>query len=109
MTKGTIQTEYEFTLPVGFKDKEGTLHRKVTMRLATAGDEILSRRDPKVQQSEDYLPIVLLARVVDQIGSFKGEAVTTGMIEGLFLADYEFLQNKYNEINLGPGASPGEG
>ena len=36
-----LQTEFEFTLPLGYADAEGTLHRTGTMRLATAADEIL--------------------------------------------------------------------
>ena len=35
-----LQTEFEFTLPKGFVDSSGTLHRAGTMRLATARDEI---------------------------------------------------------------------
>ena len=33
-----LQTEYPFTLPMGYVDPEGTLHREGTMRLATAFD-----------------------------------------------------------------------
>jgi hypothetical protein len=36
-----LQTEFEFTLPRGYVDGDGTLHRKGTMRLATAMDESL--------------------------------------------------------------------
>ena len=35
-----FKTEHEFTLPMGYLDGEGTLHREGTMRLATAADEI---------------------------------------------------------------------
>ena len=45
-----LQTEYEFTLPKGFVDEEGNLHKKGTMRLATAADEILPMKDPRVQK-----------------------------------------------------------
>ena len=41
-----IETEYEFTLPVGYQEEDGTLHRSGTMRLATAADEILPIADP---------------------------------------------------------------
>ena len=50
-----FQTEYEFTLPCGYLDDEGTLHRDGVMRRATAADEILPLRDPRVQQ-EPGLP-----------------------------------------------------
>jgi hypothetical protein len=41
--------EYEFTLPIGYRDGEGTLHRHGVMRLATTGDEILPLKDHRVQ------------------------------------------------------------
>ncbi|WP_210534605.1 hypothetical protein [Thermosulfurimonas marina] len=34
-----LQTEFEFTLPKGYVDEEGRLHRQGVMRLATAADE----------------------------------------------------------------------
>ncbi|MCC2669924.1 MAG: hypothetical protein K0Q72_2395, partial [Armatimonadetes bacterium] len=58
----SLQTEFEFTLPKGYVDKEGNLHRKGTMRLATAADEIIPLRDPRVQSNQAYLVIILLAR-----------------------------------------------
>ena len=36
-----FQTEFEFTLPCGYLDEDGTLHRDGVMRRATAADEIL--------------------------------------------------------------------
>lgn len=36
----TLQTEFEFTLPRGYVDREGNVHKQGTMRLATAMDEI---------------------------------------------------------------------
>ena len=46
-----FQTEYEFTLPRGYLDRDGVLHREGTMRLANAADEILPLKDPRVQQN----------------------------------------------------------
>jgi len=43
-----FQTEYEFTLPKGYVDEDGSLHKEGIMRLATAADEILPLRDPRV-------------------------------------------------------------
>ncbi|MEE8392165.1 MAG: phage tail assembly protein, partial [Anaerolineae bacterium] len=34
----SLQTEFEFTLPVGYVDREGNVHKHGTMRLATAMD-----------------------------------------------------------------------
>jgi hypothetical protein len=35
-----LQTEFEFTLPKGYVDAEGNVHREGAMRLALAIDEI---------------------------------------------------------------------
>lgn len=43
-----LQTQYEFTLPKGYMDEEGNLHKNGIMRLATAMDEIRVMRDPRV-------------------------------------------------------------
>lgn len=37
----SVRTEFAFTLPVGYLDGDGTLHREGRMRLATARDEIM--------------------------------------------------------------------
>ena len=90
-------TEYEFELPKGYVDDAGTLHKKGIMRMATAADEILPLRDPKVQQNPGYLAIVLLSRVVTQIGTIT--TINTRIIERLFTADLQYLQNMYQLIN----------
>jgi hypothetical protein len=92
-----FQTEYEFTLPFGYADAEGNLHREGVMRLATAADEILPLKDPRVQSNEAYLIVILLARVVTRLGSLA--QVNPKVIEGLFSADLAFLQDLYNRIN----------
>ncbi len=68
-----IQTEFPFTLPVGYHDDEGTLHRDGTMRLATAADEILPLKDPRVQANQAYLIVILLARVITRLGSVAAD------------------------------------
>jgi hypothetical protein len=93
-----IQTEFEFTLPIGFQDEEGTLHRDGTMRLATAADEIMPLRDPRVQANEAYLIIILLSRVVTRLGSVAH--INPKVIEALYAADLTYLQELYNRINL---------
>ncbi len=96
-----FQTEFEFTLPRGYVDAEGQVHREGVMRLATAADEILPLRDPRVQSNPAYLVVILLARVVTRLGSL--EVVNPKVIEGLFAADLAYLQDFYNRIN-GNGA-----
>lgn len=94
---GVLQTEFEFTLPKGYVDDTGTLHREGTMRLATAADEILPMRDPRVQQNPAYLTVILLARVVTRLGTLK--MITPMVIEGLFAGDFAYLQEMYNRVN----------
>jgi phage FluMu protein gp41 len=98
-----FQTEYEFTLPMGFVDTEGNLHRDGVMRLATAADEILPLKDPRVQSNEAYLTVILLARVIARLGSIG--QVTPKTIEGLYAADLAFLQELYNRINRNGSAT----
>ena len=93
----SFQTEYEFTLPLGFVDAEGDLHREGVMRLATAADEILPLKDPRVQSNEAYLTVILLSRVIARLGSVA--QVTPKVVEGLYAADLAYLQEFYNQIN----------
>jgi len=99
----SFQTEYKFTLPKGYLDPDGILHKDGTMRLATAADEIVPLKDPRVQQNPSYLTIILLARVITRLGDLP--IVDTKVVEKLFTADLAFLQSFYQEIN---GASAPE-
>lgn len=92
-----LQTEFEFTLPKGYIDKEGNLHKKGIMRLANAKDEIAPLQDPRVQRNKAYLVIILLARVIIKLGDLKD--LHPGIIENLFSADLAFLQDFYRRIN----------
>ena len=93
-----IQTEYPFTLPVGYLDQEeGALHREGTMRLATAADEILPLKDPRVQANQAYLVVILLARVITRLGSI--DQINPKVIESLYAGDLAYLQDLYNKIN----------
>lgn len=95
----TLQTEHPFTLPKGYVDGDGQLHRSGTMRLATAADEILPQRDPRVVENEAYLTVIVLSRVVSELGDVR--PITTKVVEGLFAADLAYLQALYNAINFG--------
>jgi hypothetical protein len=92
-----MRTDYEFTLPRGYVDGTGDVHREGIMRLATARDEIEPLRDPAVRQNEAYLAVLLLARVVTRIGSIT--EVTPEIVEGLYAADFDHLQQLYNRLN----------
>jgi hypothetical protein len=92
-----FQTEIEFELPKGYVDRDGVLHRDGVMRLATAADEILPMRDPRVQDNEAYLPVIVLSRVITRLGSLRD--VNPGVIEGLFASDMGYLEELYAEFN----------
>jgi hypothetical protein len=92
-----LRTEFDFTLPCGYVDGEGHLHREGVMRLATARDELASLQDPRVQANTAYLSIVLLSRVVTRIGALS--PVSPEDVEGLFSADFVHLQDLFVQVN----------
>jgi hypothetical protein len=92
-----FQTEYQFTLPKGYIDGDGNLHREGVMRLATAADEILPLKDPRVQQNPAYLTVILLSRVITKLGALPD--VNPRVVEELFASDISYLQEFYRRIN----------
>ena len=92
-----LQTEYAFTLPKGYIDKDGNLHRQGVMRLANAKDEIAPLQDPRVQRNSAYLVVILLSRVVTKLGELSD--VNPAVVENLFSADLAYLQDLYRRIN----------
>lgn len=92
-----LQTEFSFSLPMGYVDAEGSLHREGTMRLATAFDEIAPLKDPRVQSNPGYLLVILLSRVVTRLGTL--EHVNPKTIEGLYAGDLAYLQDLYQRVN----------
>ena len=92
-----FQTEVEFSLPRGYMDAAGTLHREGVMRLATAADEILPLKDPRVQGNPAYLTIIVLSRVVSKLGSLPD--VNPRIIESLYASDVSYLQSLYQKLN----------
>jgi len=95
--RGALRTEFAFVLPRGFVDESGTVHREGVMRLATARDEILPQRDPRVRENEAYLTVLLLSRVVTRLGTLS--SINAGTIEGMFASDLAFLQDLYRRVN----------
>jgi hypothetical protein len=92
-----FQTEFKFVLPRGYVDKDGNVHREGKMRLATARDEILPLQDYRVQSNRAYLVVILLSRVIAELGTVK--SVNPSVIETLFSADLAYLQEFYRKIN----------
>lgn len=92
-----FQTEFEFTLPKGYLDSDGNLHRKGVMRLSTAIDEIAPLRDPRVKSNPAYATIIILARVIARLGALS--EVTPMVVENFFAQDLSYLQDFYRRIN----------
>jgi hypothetical protein len=92
-----LVTEFSFTLPRGYVDASGTVHRDGVMRLATARDELVPLRDDRVRENPAYLTVVLLGRVVTRLGTVTD--IHAGVVENLFAADLAFLQDLYRRVN----------
>lgn len=92
-----LRTEYPFTLPRGYVDEHGRMHREGIMRLATARDELTTQADQRVRANPAYLTVLLLERTVTTLGDLP--AVDTFVIESLFASDMAFLQDLYRRIN----------
>lgn len=94
-----LRTEHGFTLPCGYIDTQGTLHRQGSMRMATALDEVEPLQDARVRANSAYLGILLLSRVLVRLGDISPVSVET--VAGLFAADFVYLQELYLQINSG--------
>jgi hypothetical protein len=92
-----LQTEFDFTLPMGYVDREGNLYRNGVMRLANAKDEIAPLQDPRVQRNQAYLAVILLSRVITKLGDLRD--INPAIVENLFSADLAYLQDLYRRIN----------
>jgi hypothetical protein len=92
-----LQTEFEFTLPKGYLDADGNLHRKGVMRLSKAMDEIVPLRDLRVKSNPAYATVIILSRVITRLGAL--EEVTPTIVENFFACDLSFLQKFYRQIN----------
>ena len=90
-------TEIDFTLPCGYLDPDGAVHRHGVMRRATAADEILPLQDPRVARNPAYLVVILLSRVITRLGGVP--EVTPRVIEALYASDLAYLQRLYGEVN----------
>lgn len=93
----SLQTEFEFELPKGYLDPEGNLHRRGIMRLSKAMDEIVPMRDPRVKSNPAYATVLILSRVIVQLGALGH--ITPQVIEGMFAGDLNYLQTFYRNIN----------
>lgn len=92
-----FKTEFEFTLPKGYLDGEGNLHRKGVMRLAKASDEIEPLQDPRVRENPAYATVIILSRVISSLGIL--DDISPELIENLYAVDISYLYDFYKEVN----------
>ncbi|WP_233158089.1 phage tail assembly protein [Actinokineospora bangkokensis] len=92
-----LRTEYPFTLPRGYVDEQGRVHRAGVLRLATAKDELTAHSEPMVRQNAAYLSIFLLMRTLVRLGTLA--SVDRFVVEHLFASDLAFLQDLYRRVN----------
>lgn len=87
-----------FTLPGGFVDEEGVIHREVELAPVTGFEEELL---DTVGPSGRSAPVVtaLLARCLKRVGTVT--AVTNGLVRNLLVGDREFLMLRLRELALG--------
>ncbi|GHF52070.1 hypothetical protein GCM10010218_36830 [Streptomyces mashuensis] len=92
-----LRTEFDFELPHGYVDDAGTVHRRGSMRLATARDELAPLIDQRVRENPAYLGVVLLSLVITRLGTVTD--IHAGVVERLFAQDLAHLQDLYRRIN----------
>ncbi|MFI7680264.1 phage tail assembly protein [Actinophytocola sp. NPDC049390] len=92
-----LRTEFPFTLPRGYVDEEGRVHRDGALRLATAKDELTAQAEPLVRQNASYLTIYLIMRTLTRLGSLP--VVDRFVVEHMFASDLAFLQDLYRRVN----------
>lgn len=90
-------TEFEFTLPKGYIDADGNLHREGIMRLSTAIDEIAPLRDPRVKSNSAYATIIMISKVIIKLGAL--DEISPAVVENFFAQDLNYLQDFYRRIN----------
>jgi hypothetical protein len=93
----SIIVNYDFILPKGLVDANGQVHRRGRMRLVTAKDEIVVQNDQRTREIPGYAVILLLARVVVQLGELS--IITPETLENLFSSDLVYLKTFFERIN----------
>lgn len=102
MNNGTGKRETELTLPIGYTDDEGRLHRTVVLRKMTGREEAILA-DRRNQRNGGRLITELLHSCVVRLGELPQNG--TGPIAGLYSADRNYLLIKLRSITFGPELS----
>lgn len=90
--------EFEFTLPVGYTDGEGNVHRQVVLRKMTGREEAILA-DRKYQRNGGKLVTELLHSCMTRFGDLSPNG--RGPITAMTSADRNFLLLKLRSITFG--------
>ena len=90
--------EVEVTLPIGFVDGEGRVHRQVSLRKMTGRDEALLA-DPANQRNGGRLVTALLHSCITRIGDL--ESLRRNDIETMYSVDRNFLLIRLRSFTFG--------
>jgi hypothetical protein len=96
-----VKTEYTYELPKGYVDKDGTLHREITLREITGADQE-AMLNPQLKTNPAKMLTALLARVIVKLGSLDKAKIDTSVTANMFKSDRDFLIMKLKEIDSGP-------
>lgn len=98
MSGATGKREMELTLPIGYTDQEGRLHRSFVLRKMTGKEEAILA-DRRNQRNGGRLITELLHSCMVQMGDMPKNG--TGPIAGLYSADRNYLLIKLRSITFG--------
>lgn len=96
------------TLPVGWEDKEGTLHQEAEVRAVTGGDELWIGMSPQYARYPNDLvyKMLLLSRTVTKLGTKTN--VTPTDIGNLHAQDVRALEYAVYRLTYGEENLPRE-
>ncbi len=98
-TNGVRAREFEFTLPIGYADAEGALHRRVALRKMTGKEEAILA-DKRYQRNGGKLVTELLHSCVTRIGDLPSNG--RSVVGDMYSADRNFLLLKLRSVTFGP-------
>ncbi|MCA1568380.1 MAG: phage tail assembly protein [Acidobacteria bacterium] len=90
--------EFEFTLPLGYTDGEGRVHRTVVMRKMTGKEESILA-DKRYQRNGGKLVTELLSSCLLRLGEL--EKTDRSVVAAMYSADRNFLLLKLRSITFG--------
>ncbi len=100
MTAASRAREFEFTLPIGYTDPEGQMHRSVVLRKMTGREEAILA-DRRYQRNGGKLVTELLTSCLVRLGDV--EPGKHGLaVAHLYSADRNFMLLKLRTITFGP-------